>query len=230
MSSPRERVQKILCNSGYCSRRDAEDLIEQGRVTVNGEKISLGDKASKRDTILVDGKKIQKERSTYLLFNKPKGCVTALNDPKYKTVMDFIKLKERLFPVGRLDYNTTGLLLLTNDGDFADAVMHPRHRVRKTYLVQINDRISKRDVKLIQRGVNLDDGMTSPAKVFVHTPQLIEITIHEGRNRIIRRIFEKLGYKTRTLHRVKIGKLELGSLKPGRYRSLRAKEKELIFK
>ena len=122
------RVQKLLSNYGYCSRRKAEEIIKQGRVRVNDKLITIGDKASEEDKIYVDDKLVEKEKKVYLMFNKPVKCVTALNDNKFKTVMDYIKIKERVFPIGRLDYLTSGLLLLTNDGDFANKIMHPRYK------------------------------------------------------------------------------------------------------
>lgn len=223
------RVQKLLSNYGYCSRRKAEDLIKEGRVAVNEKVISIGDQATEKDKITVDNKIVGKERKVYLIFHKPAGCVTALNDPQYKTVMSYISVKERVFPVGRLDYNTSGILLLTNDGDFANRIMHPRHEIKKKYLVNLSIPIEKKAINNLQNGVQLDDGKTRPVKVMVIEPQLVEISIHEGKNRIVRRMFTALGYKVKALSRVAIGKLTLGDLKPGRYRDLTKKEIDLIF-
>lgn len=223
------RVQKLLSNYGFCSRRRAEELIQQGRVGVNGKPITIGDKASEKDKITVDGKLVGKQRKVYLIFNKPLRCVTALRDKKHKTVMDFIKVKERIFPVGRLDYNTSGLLLLTNDGDFSNNIMHPRHEINKTYLVGLNKPVLDRDVRTIEKGVRLDDGKTSPAKVKKFKPKLLEITIHEGKNRIVRRMLKELGYTVVSLERIRIGKLVLGDLKPGKYRPLTQKDTKKIF-
>tara|TARA_Y100000034_G_C6824703_1_gene371754 strand:+ start:392 stop:1069 length:678 start_codon:yes stop_codon:yes gene_type:complete len=222
------RVQKLLSNYGYCSRRKAEELIADGRVKVNDKIISLGDKASEKDEIKVDNKLIKKERKIYLIFNKPLGCVTALKDKKYKTVIDYIKIKERVFPVGRLDYNTSGLLLLTNDGDFSNKIMHPRNEIKKTYLVQVDEYVRDSDLKRIEKGIKLDDGKTSPAKVKLKDG-IVEVTIHEGKNRIVRRIFDALGYRIKTLHRYKIGHLSLGNLKSGRYRTLNRKDMKKLF-
>lgn len=224
-----DRVQKLLSNYGYCSRRAAEDLIAAGRVAVNGKVITLGDKASLNDKITVDGKKVGKKRKVYLMFNKPIHCVTALRDKQHKTVMDYIKVKERIFPVGRLDFYSAGLLLLTNDGDFANKVMHPSNEVRKTYLVRLDHPIKRQEIRALEKGVMLKDGKTAPAKIYSHSPQLVEVTIHEGRNRIIRRMFKKIGFRVSSLERVRIGRLGLGSLKRGRYRVLTRKDKELIF-
>jgi len=223
------RVQKLLSNYGYCSRRRAEELIQEGRVKVNGETITIGDKAGEEDKISVDGKIVDKTRKVYLIFNKPLGCVTALRDKKYKTVIDYIKIKERVFPVGRLDYNTSGLLLLTNDGDFSNNIMHPRHEIKKTYLVGVNKEILDKDIKTIENGVKLDDGKTSPAKVKKYKSRLVEITIHEGKNRIVRRMLKELGYMVISLERIKIGQLALGDLKEGKYRLLTPKDRKKIF-
>ena len=223
------RVQKLLNNYGYCSRRRAEELIKQGRITVNDKVISIGDKASRDDKICVDGRLIREQEKIYLVFNKPSGCVTALRDKRFKTVMDYIKLKQRVFPIGRLDYNTSGLLLLTNDGDFANDIMHPRNEINKTYLVRINRPINEREIALIKTGVVLEDGKTGLVKVKRHNPTLLEITIHEGKNRIVRRIFEKFGFKVTFLKRIRIGNLGIEGLRPGKYRPLTKRDKDKIF-
>lgn len=224
------RVQKLLNNYGYCSRRKAEELIRQRRVTLGGRVISIGDKASRDDGVCVDGKLIKEQKRVYLMFNKPSGCVTALRDERFRTVMDYIALRERVFPVGRLDYNTSGLLLLTNDGDFANSIMHPRYEISKTYLAALNKPISGKEIALIEMGLELGDGRMSPVKVKKLKPDLLEVTIHEGKNRIIRRLFEKLDFKLRFLKRLRVGDLSLGDLRPGRYKSLTKKDRERIFK
>jgi len=224
------RVQKLLNNYGFCSRRRAEELIRKQRVTVNGRVITIGDMASENDMICVDGKLVKEQKRIYLMFNKPEGCITALNDKKFRTVMDYISLRERVYPVGRLDYNTSGLLLLTNDGDFANSITHPRYKISKTYLAGLNRPITVREIESIKEGVELEDGKTSPAKICKLKPDLLRITICEGRNRIIRRIFDRLGFKLRFLKRLKIGNLDLGKLKPGEYRTLQKKQREEIFK
>jgi len=225
----KERVQKITSNYGYCSRRKAEELIEDGRVKVNGKTITIGDKASQNDKIEIDGKIIRADKKTYVLFHKPPGCVTALRDNQHKTVMDYIKLKQRVFPVGRLDYNTTGVMILTNDGDLANKIMHPRNEVKKTYLAELNRTVAYKDLHKIEKGIMLDDGMTSPAKTERLEPaNMVEVTIHEGKNRIIRRMFKALGYKVLSLHRERIGDLTVKGIKPGRYRLITKKEIEKL--
>ena len=223
------RVQKLMSNYGYCSRRKAEEIIQDGRVKVNGKPITIGDKATEEDEIMVDNKPIKKERKVYYMLNKPTKCVTALTDDKYETVMEHIKVKERVFPVGRLDYFTSGLLLFTNDGDFANKITHPSNEVKKSYVVKLNRPIDEQDKKSLQKGIKLEDGKTSPARLKILGPQMAEITIHEGKNRIVRRMFEALGFKLSFLERVKIGKLDLGSLPPGKFKVLSKREKELIF-
>ncbi len=218
------RVQKLLSNYGYCSRRKAEELIKQGRVKVNNKLITIGDSASEEDIISVDGKQVGKDRKIYLIFNKPADCVTALNDKHTRTIMHYIKIKERVFPIGRLDLKTSGLLLLTNDGDFANRIMHPRYETKKTYQVDADKFITDDDIKKIEKGVLLEDGKTSPAKVRKVANKVIEITIHEGKNRIVRRIMESLGYRVLKLHRIKVGKLGLGNLALGKFRSLTERE------
>ncbi len=223
------RVQKLLSNYGHCSRRKAEELIEAGRVKVNNKVISLGDKATEQDKIFVDDKLIIKEKRVYVMFNKPVKCVTALRDRRYNTVMDFIKLKQRVFPIGRLDFNTSGLLLLTNDGDFANEVMHPSFEIKKTYLAGVDRPITKLDTEAIEKGIYLDDGKTSPANVKLINERTMEITIHEGKNRIVRRMLKKLNFRIRFVHRVKIGGLALGELKTGEYKTLSESMKRRIF-
>ena len=223
------RVQKLLCNAGHCSRRKAEELISQGKVHGNGKVIHLGDSAEETDTITIDGKPLRRERKVYLMFHKPIRCVTALEDREYKTIMEYIKVKERVFPVGRLDYMTAGLLLLTNDGDFANEIMHPSHEINKSYVVETFRPIKIETLHQLQRGVLLDDGRTKPAHVGLLTPTILEMSIHEGKNRIVRRMMEALGHRVRSLTRVRVGKLLLGNLRAGKFKYLTEVEKRLIF-
>ena len=223
------RVQKLISNFGYCSRREAERLIEDGKVRVNGKRITIGDKASYTDKISVNGKVLRKERKIYLMLNKPRKYVTALRDNKYKTVMEFIKVKERVFPVGRLDYNTTGLLLFTNDGDFSNRVMHPRYEIKKTYKVVLDKSILKADARDIEAGVYIDEQKTADCTIEIVSPKIVLITIHEGRNRIVRRIFEYFDYNVLDLERIRVGKLSLGRLPLGHVRILKKKDIDKIF-
>jgi len=224
-----ERVQKILSNRGFCSRRKAEELIKEGRVKVNGRVISIGDQATNKAEITVDNEPIDRPRRVYLMFNKPQKCVTALTDSNIPTVMEYIDIPERVFPVGRLDYDTTGLLLLTNDGDFANRVMHPRNEVKKTYQVKLTSTMSDEEIKQIKTGVELRDGKTRPARVKKYDRKFFDVTIQEGKNQIIKRMFRKVGFRVKSLKRVSIGRLTLGKLKPGEYKELTKKEIDKIF-
>jgi 23S rRNA pseudouridine2605 synthase len=223
------RVQKLLSNYGVMSRRQAEEYIKQGRVKVNGNVIKIGDKATEKDEILVDDKPINKEKRVYLMFNKPVGCVTALKDKQFRTIMHYIHIKERVFPIGRLDHETSGLLLLTNDGDFANSTMHPRYEINKTYTAEVDAGISDTDLRKIEKGVKLEEGKTSPAQTIRIASNVVEIIIHEGKKRIVRRMFKELGYNVLSLRRIKVGNLELGDLPEGEYRPLTEEEKKKIF-
>ena len=224
-----ERVQKILSNSGFCSRRKAENLIKAGKVKVNDKTIVIGALADTKDKIEVDGKPITQDKKVYIILNKPINCVTALRDQKYPTVIDYVKIDERVFPVGRLDLNTSGLLLLTNDGDFANDVAHPSSEIDKTYLVKLSGKITNDQIKTLETGITLDYGKTRPARVKKIKHSVIQVTIHEGKNRIIRRMMRKIGFHVTALERVSIGRLELRSLKVGKWRHLKEYEKKKVF-
>lgn len=217
-----ERVQKIMANAGYCSRRHAEELISKGKVFVNGKRIKLGDKADPdKDEILANDESIKKAKPIYIMLNKPKHYEVSLA-PGVKSVMQLIPIPERVFPVGRLDKNTTGLLLLTNDGDFANKITHPRYEKEKTYYVKLDKRIEERDIKKMEQGINLQDGWIK-AKIKVFQKDQIEVTIHEGKKHIIKRLFFKQGYFVKELSRVKIGNLRM-DVKIGKWRYLKQKE------
>jgi 23S rRNA pseudouridine2605 synthase len=223
-----QRLQKIIAAAGYCSRRKAEELIAAGRVRVDGEVASLGDQADADiNRITVDDKPLKAvEDFYYVLLNKPLGTVTTLSDPEGRPVVtDHIKnIPARLFPVGRLDINSSGLLLMMNDGALANRLAHPSHEVDKVYLVKIRGQLSEASRKSLEQGVKLDDGLTSSARVDKvrasggHT--WFEIAIHEGRNRQVRRMCEALGYQVSRLIRIKYAFLTLGDLKPGQWREL----------
>jgi 23S rRNA pseudouridine2605 synthase len=220
-----ERVQKIMAASGVASRRNCEDLIEQGRVKINGKKAKLGDKADAiQDFITVDGQILQMQKKVYYAFNKPKGCVTSLKQKGKKTIMDLLKFEEKVFPVGRLDENTEGLLLLTNDGELANRIMHPRYNTYKTYYVVLDKKLKipghLNRMKL--------DGKTIKIKKYKILSNGLEITIHEGQKHVVKRIFAKLGYKVQELKRLQVANIHLGNLRTGKIRPLRRKElKEL---
>ncbi|WP_062356202.1 pseudouridine synthase [Bacillus kwashiorkori] len=224
-----ERLQKIIAQSGLASRRKAEQLITEGKVKVNGQVVTqLGTKVNATDDIEVNGVKIEKETPVYFLFYKPRGVISSVKDEKgRKTVTDFFNnIDERIFPIGRLDYDTSGLLLLTNDGDFAQMLMHPKYEVDKTYIAKVEGIPSRLALKQLQDGVKLDDGMTAPSRVkFLSADKrkktaIIEITIHEGRNRQVRRMFEKIGFPVLKLKRERYSFLTLHGLNAGEYRPL----------
>lgn len=227
-----ERLQKILAKMGIASRRAAEEIILEGRVTVNGKAATLGMKADpSKDHIKLDGKLLTKpEPKVYLMINKPKGVITTLSESEERpTIRDFLKkIKYRIFPVGRLDYDSEGLLLLTNDGDFAHAILHPSKKIPKTYHVKIKGVLEDNDIEKLKRGVKLKDGMTLPSKVKklrkAEENSWIEITIYEGRKRQVRRMLEKVGHPVLKLKRVRINGIELGNLAPGAIRYLTSEE------
>ena len=233
-----ERLQKVIAAAGIASRRKAEELIQQGRVSVNGLVVKeLGVKVSGNDEVAVDGNVITKENKVYFLLNKPKHTICSLKDERDRdTVLDYFPdVKERIFPVGRLDYDTTGLLILTNDGEVANKLMHPKSHLPKTYDVTIDGYITPREMNLLKRGVKLDDGITLPAEVYLidqnekKNKSRLQITIFEGRNREVRRMMEHFGYEVTRLERIAYGNLTLGTLRQGEYRRLRSYEvKELL--
>lgn len=228
-----ERLQKYLARCGVASRRQAEILIKEGHVTVNKQVITeMGRKVQPGvDLVEVKGKKVTPEkRKIYLLLNKPCKVVTTLHDPQHrKKVTDLLTgITERVYPVGRLDYNSEGLLLLTNDGELAYRLTHPRYQISKTYLTRVSGQVMEKELNLLRNGVKLEDGYTQPAVVKLlkreQAETLLEITIHEGRNRQIRRMCEKIGHPVLSLKRIKFGPLVLGDLKAGEYRHLKHKE------
>lgn len=226
----KERLQKILSAAGISSRRAAEAMIVEGRISVNGEVVrELGAKADPAiDEIRVDGGLISTEISrVYLMLNKPRGYVTTLKDPEGRPIVrDLVRdITERIFPVGRLDYDSEGLLLLTNDGDFAQRLQHPKYKMPKRYLVKVRGSVTAKDTAAVEKGVKLEDGMFKPLEFRIEdrNPKStwVYVTINEGRNRVIRRFFEELGHPVARLIRVAIGEIGLGDLKEGGYRHLR---------
>jgi 23S rRNA pseudouridine2605 synthase len=228
----KERLQKLMAAAGLTSRREAEKWIAAGRVTVNGQVASLGDGADpERDRVEVDGRPLSAGgRKYYLLLNKPVGYVSSRRDPEGRPVVtDLVKeIPARLYPVGRLDLNTEGLLLLTNDGELAQRLAHPRHQVDKTYLVRIRGALSKEARERLEGGVLLEDGMTAPARVerprSVGNHSWFHLTIHEGRNRQVRRMCEAVGCPVSRLKRIRIAFLELDDIPSGKFRHLSSPE------
>ncbi|MBI5370059.1 rRNA pseudouridine synthase [Candidatus Uhrbacteria bacterium] len=216
------RINKYLSEQGYCSRREADRLIESGRVFINDKRAKLGDKVSESDTVRVEGraKKIQPKK-IYLLLNKPVGVIVTSDRHKKDNVMDLIDLEERVFPVGRLDVQSEGLLLLTNDGTLSNRLMHPRYEHDKEYVVEVDRSLLSKDIKQWQNGMGLKDGMTLPAKVRQMDTKRFAIILREGRNRQIRRMCEALGYRVVSLKRTRILTLKMPSTYPaGKWRSL----------
>jgi len=222
-----ERLQKLIAKAGICSRREAENLISAGRVTVDGKIIKeLGAKADLNQKIRVDGKILHfNTEKIYILLNKPRGYVTTAHDERgRKTILDLIDIPERIYPVGRLDLNSEGLILLTNDGDLTNLLIHPRFKIEKTYLVKISGEITDEKLDKIRAGIELDDGLTAPAEIYLLDENFVEITIHEGRNRQIRRMFAAIGCDVKKLRRTRFANLTLDGLKVGKYRFLTAAE------
>lgn len=227
-----ERLQKVIAASGVTSRRKAEVLISEGRVSVNGVVIrEMGYKVKKGDQIEVDGELIQKENKVYYVMNKPKKFLCTLDDEHdRKTVVSLIQCDERIFPVGRLDYDTSGVLILTNDGEFANMIIHPRYHLPKTYDVLIDGILETSQIKEMEKGIMLDDGMTLPAKVrvrkkdYVHKKTKFDLTIVEGRNHQVKRMVEYFGYQVTSLHRKSLGFLKVDDMSQGSYRLLKPQE------
>lgn len=226
------RLQKILSERGIASRRKAEELIAEGRVTVNGKPATLGTKADPFfDHIKVNGKLLGRpEKKLYLMMNKPKGVVTSLYDPEGRpTVKDFLKaIKERVYPVGRLDYDSEGLLIITNDGDFSHSLLHPSKEIPKTYMVKVKGIIEDADIKKLRAGIKLEGILTAPARVrkisVTEQNSWLEVTIHEGRKRQIKRMLERVGHPVLKLKRISIGNLRLGGMRTGEIRYLSEEE------
>lgn len=226
------RLQKVLARAGVASRRASEDLIARGRVEVNGEIVTeQGVRVDPaRDVIRVDGSRIPPERNhLYVVLNKPRGVVSTMDDPQGRpTVGSYLKHGERLFHVGRLDVDTEGLLILTNDGDFAQRMTHPSYEVPKTYVAVVEGSVEHTTLASLRRGVTLDDGPVKPDKVRLmergKDRSMVEITLHSGKNRVVRRIFEAVGHPVRDLARTAIGPIRLGTMKPGEVRDLTREE------
>ena len=232
-----ERLQKVIANSGYCSRRKAEELIEAGKVKVNGKTIyELGTKVDSNDTIMINNKSLKKEDKVYYLLNKPRQVITSVSDDKgRKTVVDLIDTKERIYPVGRLDYDTTGALILTNDGELANMLMHPSSNINKVYIAKVKGLIGKKEINKLESGVVIDGFKTSKSiariKKYDKTTDtsIVELTIHEGKNHQVKKMFEAIGYDVIKLKREKIAFLNVNDLNSGEYRKLNPKEIKKLY-
>ena len=229
------RINKYIASCGVCSRRRADEMIKEGRVELNGERIYDFADVADGDTVTVDGTEISLEKKKYYIaLNKPEGFVTTTSDELGRPdVFELVSdINARLFPVGRLDYNTRGLLLLTNDGDFANKIMHPSHNITKTYVAHIKGFPSILELNRLSKGIMLDDGKTAPAKAEIIKAMpascLVRLTISEGRNRIVRRMFAALGYEILELERTEIGRIKLGNLPYGKWRHLKQAEIDLF--
>ncbi len=219
------RLNAYLARAGVASRRKADDLIKAGRVTVNGELGQLNTFVESRDRVEVDGTRVAKQPLAYLLLNKPGATVTTASDPQGRpTVVQLVPGEPRVVPVGRLDADTTGALLLTNDGELAHRLAHPRYGVDKTYVVELSRAPSDDQIEQLAAGVELDDGPTAPAQARRVTKNTIELTIHEGRNRQVKRMVEAIGHRVTRLHRSRYAGLSADDLEPGTWRELTADE------
>ena len=232
-----ERLQKVIAQAGVASRRKAEKLITEGKVKVNGQLITeLGTKVNPTDQVEVSGVPIEKESLHTYLFYKPRGVISSVTDNKgRKTVTDFFEdLPYRLYPIGRLDYDTSGLLILTNDGEFTNLMTHPRYKIKKKYIAKLKGYLLREEVKQLEKGIKLEDGMTQPALIKVKSQDRdrnvthVEITITEGRNRQVRRMFSHFGHEVTKLSRVEYGPLNLKGLNAGQGRTLTPHEVKVL--
>ncbi|ARB40681.1 MULTISPECIES: pseudouridine synthase [Mammaliicoccus] len=237
MSEELERLQKVIAKSGYTSRRKAEKLIEEGLVYVNHKQVTeLGTKVKDSDYIEVEGIPLEMPDKLYILFHKPTKVITSVSDDKGRAVVtDYFKdIKTRIFPVGRLDYDTSGLLILTNDGEFTNLMTHPRYKIQKKYVAKLKGYLLREEVKQLEKGIQLEDGLTQPAIVKVKSQDRernvthVEITITEGRNRQVRRMFSHFGHEVVKLTRVEYGPLNLKGLNAGQGRTLSPHEIKVL--
>lgn len=232
-----ERLQKVIAQSGFASRRKAEELILAGKVFVNGEKVcELGTKVDGNDDIVIDGVHLGREDKVYFLLNKPRGVISSVSDEhNRKTVVDLINTDKRIYPIGRLDYDTTGLIILTNDGNLTNLLAHPSNNVPKTYVAKLSHALNPSDLMKLKHGVMVDGVKCIPERVKVKKTDLekdysiVEITITEGRNHIVKKVFENLGYLVDKLSRINYAFLNLDGLKSGEYRALSIKEVKKLY-
>jgi 23S rRNA pseudouridine2605 synthase len=219
------RLNAYLARAGVASRRRADELIKAGRVTVNGRRGELNDFVGRRDVVEVDGRRVAPQPLAYVLLHKPAGVVTTARDPQRRpTVVELVRHPARLVPVGRLDADTTGALLLTNDGELAHRLAHPRYEVDKIYEVEVEGEPGPEALRQLAEGVDLDDGRTAPARVRRLGPSRLELTIHEGRKHQVKRMCEAVGHPVRRLHRSRYAGLDLAGLAPGEWREVTPSE------
>ena len=232
-----ERLQKFIASTGYCSRRKAEELISNGKVEINGKIVSeLGTKVTGKEEIIINGELLKREEKEYYLLNKPREVVTTCSDDKKrKTVVDLIDTNKRIYPIGRLDYDTTGVLLLTNDGEFANILMHPNNNIEKVYIAKVRGLIKGDAINKLKNGVVIEGRKTEKCRVKLKKSDLktntsvVEITIHEGRNHQVKKMFEAVGFEVLKLKREREGIFTTEGIKSGDYRRLSPKEIAIIY-
>lgn len=231
-----ERLQKVIAQAGICSRRKAEELVKDGKVKVNNEVATLGMQVESSDTITVCGKLIRKEEKVYFLLNKPRGVIcTASDDKNRKTVVDLIKTDKRIYPVGRLDYDTTGALILTNDGELANVLMHPKNGITKVYYVKMEGKLLGDEIHTLERGIVVDNKTLKPDKIKFRkydastNVTFASVILHEGHNHEIKKLFEYINHPVIKLKRESIAFLDVLSLKSGEYRMLNPKEVQKLY-
>ena len=233
-----ERISKFIANSGYASRRKVDELISLGKVFVNGEKAVLGQKVDNNDVISIDGKIIEKSNGNYeyYILNKPRGVISTSNDEKgRKTIVDIIDTKTRIYPVGRLDYDTTGAIILTNDGELTNKLLHPSKMIDKVYLAKVKGIVTGFEINKLKNGIKIDNYKTSPAKVKLKSfdkktnTSMVLLTIYEGHNHEVKKMFEKIGYDVIKLSRLSFAGIDVKNLKSGEYRKLSLKEVQKLY-
>ena len=233
-----ERISKVIANAGYISRRGADKLILEGKVFVNGKVAILGQKIDSDDIVTIDGKILEKNNGNYeyYILNKPRGVIsTSSDEKKRKTIVDLIDTKTRIYPVGRLDYDTTGAIILTNDGELTNKLLHPSQKVDKVYLAKIKGIITGYEINKLKNGIKIDNYVTSPAKVKLKSfdkktnTSMVLLTIHEGHNHEVKKMFEVIGYDVIKLTRLSFAGIDVKTLKSGEYRKLTLKEVQKLY-